>query len=230
MLGAQVHCESSLRTPTPLTLERRIWSLDRPALRAKLHTDVAQYRQEVCNLRFYNVVAKAYTPRLLACDDAALALLLEDTGGLTAHEAEMQGNVQSDEHAWLRILTALACAQALADARMQTLRRLYAPHWPPIAPPPAPRLLEQATENTMKAGQRLLSRAERGVLMAADSWLQSRLSAALTQQRRCVLGIKNGADITLTGDRVLFMDLSHAPLGLPAADLAPLWKRPDRRE
>src|SRR5689334_18834677 len=68
----------------------RIWPLDGPAMVLKRHADPLAYHTEVCNLRFYNAVARAHTPRLLACDDAALALLLADT---TGHSVAMTATV-----------------------------------------------------------------------------------------------------------------------------------------
>src|SRR5207244_4052380 len=101
----------------------RIWPLDGAALVLKRYADPLAYHTEVCNLRFYNVVARAHTPRLLACDDAALALLLADTTGQSVAMTATLGGPLAAQRTWERVLCTIAAVHAGAERQMPLLRR-----------------------------------------------------------------------------------------------------------
>ena len=209
---------------------RRIWSLQGAAL-LKRFDDPARYRTEVRNLRFFNAVARAHTPRLLACDDAAQALLIEEPPGSSLVEIAASSGALGTRMIWLRVLAALAAVHARAGRDTALLRRCYAPHWPQALATPPANLLERLPF-AAPGGSSLaaLSAAERGVLVAAGSWLHDYLGAILGSDRAPMLGQPDPEGIRVSQQRVIFADLSKPPLGIQVMDLACAWQLPERRE
>jgi len=209
---------------------RRIWSLQGAAL-LKRFDDPARYRTEVRNLRFFNAIARAHTPRLLACDDAACALLIEDPSGSNLVEITASSGALGTLMIWLRVLAALATVHARAARGTDLLRRCYAPHWPQVLAAPPANLLERLPFAAPGVSSLpALSAADRGVLASAGTWLHDHLGAALGSDRAPMLGQPGPEGIQVSHERVIFADLSKPPLGIQAMDLACTWQLPDRRE
>ena len=192
----------------------RIWPLNGPSLLLKRYIEAQAYRTEVCNLRFFNAVARDHTPRLLACDDAAHTLLLEDLDGSTVAETEPLGGFVA-QRAWERAATTIATIHARSARQMALLRRLYAPHWPASSPAPAADLLEQAMEALRRGQQRPpLTASERGVLIAAGSWLHTRLAGASAHHRMPIIGATSVHDMMINANRVVFTELTQPVLAI----------------
>lgn len=207
----------------------RIWPLDAPPLLLKRYADPHHYRTELCNLRFFNAVARAHTPRLLACDGAATALLVEDCDGPTVASTDALGSLAA-QHAWERVLVALATLHARAERQLPLLRRLYAPAWPGLMGAPPADLLESAMDAVLTALQLPpLAVSERGILIAAGSWLHARLNVAAAHYRAPIAGLLDARSIVLTPERVVFMDMGRPVLGLQPVDMLCTWRRADRR-
>jgi hypothetical protein len=207
----------------------RIWSISGPPLLLKRYADAAQYRTEVGNLRFFNAVARAHTPRLLACDAAAHALLIEDSDGPTVAAMEALGGLVA-QRTWERVLAAIAAVHLRAGRQMALLRRLYAPHWPAIAAVPAVDVLEAAMDAWLTSRrQPPLTVSERGMLIAAGSWLQERLNVAYMHYRMPIAGVVSVHGIVVNADRIIFTEMTQAVLGLQPADLLCTWQCADRR-
>jgi hypothetical protein len=207
----------------------RLWPLDGPPLLLKRYVHAREYHVEICNLRFYNAVARASTPRLVACDDAATALLIEDGEGPTLATTEQLGPLTA-QRTWERVLVALATLHARANRQIPLLRRLYAPQWPTLMAAPAVDLLETCFDAlTALLRQPPLSVGERGVLIAAGSWLHARLNVAIAHHRAPVVGLASGHGVVATADRVMFMELSRPVLGLQPYDVLCTWRCDDRR-
>jgi len=209
---------------------RRIWSLQGVAL-LKRFDDPLRYHTEVRNLRFFNAVARAHTPRLLACDDAAYALLIEEPSGSSLVEITEASGALGTRMIWLRVLTALATVHARAARGTPLLRRCYAPYWPQVLAAPPVNLFERLLIATPGSPSLMaLSAAERGVLAGAGAWLHDYLGAATGSERAPMLGQPGPEGIRVSHERVIFADLSKPPLGIQAMDLACTWQQPDRRE
>jgi hypothetical protein len=208
----------------------RLWMADGPPVLFKHYAQQADYRVELSNLRFYNAVAREFTPRLLACDDTAAALLVEDSPGTVAADSAALGSEAAVIHLWERVLLALARIHVRAARQSTLLRRLSAPQRPETMRLPREDLLEAAAEvlAALHPAQPLLG-TEHKQLQAASNWLRTLLAGQVSRSSIPTLGLRSAHQIVVSAQRVHFTDLRAPPLGRQEADLAPSWGRPERR-
>jgi hypothetical protein len=200
----------------------------------KQYLDAEAYHREICNLRFYNAVARSFSPRLLACDDVAQALLIEDLPLL--HRALTNRFAREGEPGplaatqWSNVLKAIAAVHTASERQQMLLRRLYAPRWPAFVCFAAGGILEQM--GILLSGQEpdSVPYSDRYTLLAADSWLDAQLASIAGRERLPILGVATSRDIGLAGDRVMFMRLDRSALGPRVADLAPTYLLRNRCE
>ncbi|MDB5074932.1 MAG: hypothetical protein JWO42_1111 [Chloroflexi bacterium] len=212
----------------------RLWLSDEEPVLLKRYSDAEAYHRDVCSLRFFNAVARAHTPRLLACDDAAQALLIEDLPArlraMTNRFVHQVTTGQNSRAEWSSVLPALAAVHSASEQQQLLLRRLFAPRRPAIAWLPSGGMLEQMSLRLTGDDPNILSHSDRSTLLAADSWLNAQLTHIGSGERLPMLGLATPIDIGFADSGVMFMRLDRSALGPQVADLAPTYWLRDRRK